>query len=130
MAERFVMSSKVLTPVPTTQGSWIRALFLLIPGWTHHQVSTMVDQYTKGDEVITMVWGTSQLLQVGATKGGKVTMQVEGQQAQKLQKAQLQGFKHKDGLTSLTSTWKVTKAQKVELTKLAAGTFKVMEVAS
>lgn len=116
--------------VPTTSSSWIRALFLLIPGWTHTQAGTMVDQYTKGDEVITMVWGSSQLLAVGATKGGKVTLQVEGQVAQKLQKAQIQGFKHKDGLTSLTSTWKVTKAQKVELAKLAASTFKVMEVAS
>lgn len=124
------MPSKVATPVPTSQGSWIRALFLLIPGWTHHQVSTMVDQYTKGDEVITMVWGSSQLLQVGATKGGKVTLSVEGQQAQKLQKAQLQGFKHKVGLASVTSTWKVTKAQKAELAKLAEATFKIMEVPS
>ena len=61
------MSAKVTTAkAPVTTISKYRALVWFLAtqelGYAHVQLDTAVDQYTKGDKVVTLQWGSGKLL--------------------------------------------------------------------
>lgn len=113
-------------PITTTTITKYRALFLILAkelGWTHSQVSTMVDQYKKGTEVVTLSWGNTQLKGLAHTKGKTLVNLVEGAQGAKLQRAQTAMGKPME----LTAKWpKLSPAKVAELEALAVATFKVI----
>lgn len=118
--------STIATPATITCISKYRALFLVLASemeWKFSQASTYVDTYTKGTEVITMVWGTSKLKAYSHTKGKNLVKQVEGQVASKLQKAQTSMGKPMDD----NQRWgKLTPTEVTDLEALATSTFKVI----
>jgi hypothetical protein len=115
---------------PITSISKYRALMLVGAvelGWTHTQVATNVDQFTKGKgataEVITLVWGGTQLKAYSHTKGKTLVTTVEGTVGAKLQRAQTSLGKPME----LTAKWpKLSAAKVAELEALAKASFKVI----
>jgi len=114
---------------PITAISKYRALFLILAaeqGWKYTQVLTQVDQFTKGDHVITVKWGATQMVEFLHTQGKAIAPngQVAGGAASKLQKLQTQmGKPMADG-----KKWAKLSPTKVkELETLATKTFKIKE---
>lgn len=117
-----------VTSAAITQISKYRALMLVLAtmelGWKYQQVGTQVDQYTKGQEVITLSWGNTQLKEYIHSKGKALVAHVQGTQGAKLQRAQTSLGKPME----LTAKWpKLTPKKVEELEALASATFKVVE---
>lgn len=112
---------------PITTISKFRALFLVLAaqkGWKHSQVLTNVDSYTKGNEVITVKWGATSMVEFTHTKGKSLDAHVTGGVGSKLQKLQTRmGSPIADN-----QKWaKLPTAKVKELEALATTTFKVVE---
>lgn len=119
----------LLKAAPITVISKYRALMLvgaLELGWTHTQVATLVDIYTKGkgatQEIMVLSWGPSALKEYTHTKGKTMVTHVQGTQGSKLQRAQTSLGKAMD----LGAKWSLSKAKLAELEELARVTFKVI----
>ena len=121
------MSAKVTTAkAPVTTISKYRALVWFLAtqelGYAHVQLDTAVDQYTKGDKVVTLQWGSGKLLAFhtdGELVEGKGSM---------LQRAQ-NALGKTIPLSGPGSKWNLSAKAKADMDALAAKTFKVVKTA-
>lgn len=106
-----------------------RALFLILAqekGWKFAQLQTQVDQYTKGQETITVKWAPTAMTEYLHTKGKNVVNHVTPGHQAKLQKLQAA----MGGEDLGTKKWpKLSAAKVAELESIAARSFQVIEVA-
>jgi len=94
-------------------------------GFTHTQPATMVDQYTKGKDLVTLYWGGSKLISFQATKDG-TPGPIEQGKASMLQRAQT-ALGKAIALEGPGSKWNLSTKAKGEFEALALATFKVVE---
>lgn len=112
---------------PITAISKYRALVLVKAielGWNHVQLSTGTDEFTKGDEQITVAWGSTQMVGFGHFKANALVTQAKGEVKGKLQRLQTSLGEE----MAITKKWRALKDDEVvALEKLATATFKVRE---
>ncbi len=116
---------------PTTTISKYRGLvhFMAVQelGFKHTQPQTTIDQYTKGDETITLSWGSGKLVAFQVTKGGQPQGIVQGMGSM-LQRAQKELGKPIP-LTGPGSKWNLSSKAKADMEAYAAKVFKVVKEA-